>query len=114
MSIMSQWTYMGPEWKTEDIFRIREILRENHIPFKMPFSDVFFANTFKMPAADRRWGILVREKDLGRAAALLIRDGLACAALWPDTVITQEAAGGKITSGFLSPVPALRPVKGKG
>ena len=101
MSIMSQWTYMGPEWKTEDIFRIREILRENHIPFKMP-------------AADRRWGILVREKDLGKAAALLIRDGLACAALWPDTVITQEAAGKKTTAGFLSPVPTLRPVKGKG
>ena len=111
---MKYWTSIGPEWKTEDIFRIREILKGEHIPFRMPYSDVFFTNYFYNLAKDRRWGILVREKDLGKAAALLIRDGLACAALWPDTVITQEAAGRKAATGFLSPVPVLRPAKGKG
>ena len=39
MMIISRWTDIGPEWKTEDIFRIREIFLENHIPFRMPFSD---------------------------------------------------------------------------
>ena len=60
---MKRWTSLGPEWKTADIFRIREILRDEHIPFKMPFYDVFFANTFNMPSEEKRWGILVREKD---------------------------------------------------
>ena len=76
--ILSRWQNIGPEWKTEDIFRIREILKEEHIPFRMPFSDIFFANLFHTPAKDKRWGILVREKDLTKAAALLAREGLAC------------------------------------
>ncbi len=76
--IVSRWTDMGPEWKTEDIFRIRELFRENHISFRMPFSDLFFTSAFHMPEKDKRWGIRVREKDRSKAAALLIRENLAC------------------------------------
>ena len=79
--ILSRWRNIGPEWKTEDIFRIREILKEEHIPFRMHFSDVFFVNLFHTPAEDKRWGILVREKDLAKAAALLVREDLACGSL---------------------------------
>ncbi len=74
--IISRWTDMGPEWKTEDIFRIRELFRENHISFRMPFSDLFFTSVFHMPEKDKRWGIRVREKDRSKAAALLIREVL--------------------------------------
>ena len=78
MMIVSRWTDMGPEWKTEDIFRIRELFRENHISFRMPFSDLFFTSVFHMPEKDKRWGIRVRGKDRSKAAALLIRENLAC------------------------------------
>ena len=74
---MNQWKQIGPEWRTAEIFQIREMFREEKIPFKMPFSDVFFANYFHMPAKDKRWGILVRQKDWERAVCLLEREGLA-------------------------------------
>ncbi len=113
MSLMNHWTAMGPEWKTEDVFRIREILRENHIPFRMPFSDVFFANIFCPPDRDKRWGILVREKDLAKTAALLVRDGLAGKDLrvsFPGEPARAESR--ERTAGFFRPVPA--PAKEKG
>ena len=74
--IISRWTDIGPEWKTEDIFRIREIFRENHIPFRMPFSDLFFTSVFHMPEKNKRWSIRIREKDCPKAAALLVRENL--------------------------------------
>ena len=104
---MKRWTSIGPEWKTEDIYRVRQILRDEHIPFKMPFYDVFFANTFNMPSEDRRWGILVREKDLEKVITLLIREGLACRALWKD--FAGEPCRDKSPErapGILSPVPS--------
>ena len=104
---MKRWTSLGPEWKTEDIYRIRQILRDEHIPFKMPFYDVFFANTFNMPSEDRRWGILVREKDLEKVITLLIREELACRELWEDSPeVSCRAAGTKQAPGILSPVPS--------
>ena len=39
--MMHNWKSIGPEWKTEDVFQVREILKGEHIRFKMPFSDVF-------------------------------------------------------------------------
>lgn len=107
---MNHWKFVGPEWKTEDVFRVREILKCEHIPHKMPFSDVFFTSVFHAPAKDKRWGILVREKDLERVMALLVREGLcagemlparrACPeagpekvlnAMWPEKVLTGQA-----------------------
>lgn len=83
MMIIGRWENMGPEWKTEDIFRIRELLKENRIPFRMPASDLFCASVFHMPDKDKRWSILVRDKDRLEAAALLIREGLADKSLLP-------------------------------
>ena len=76
--IVSRWTDIGPEWKTEDIFRIREIFRENHIPFRMPFSDLFFTSVFHMPEKDKRWSIRIRKKDRPQAVILLVREGVVC------------------------------------
>jgi hypothetical protein len=81
MMIISRWTDIGPEWKTEDIFRIREIFRENRIPFRMPFSDLFFTSVFHMPEKNKRWSIRIREKDRSKAIALLVRENLACSDL---------------------------------
>lgn len=84
--MMNHWQNLGPEWKTETAFQVREILKSEHIPFRMPFSDVFFASFFHLPAEDKRWGILVRRKDWERAVKLLARDGLAN----PDALMKQE------------------------
>ena len=103
--IMKHWTPIGPEWKTEDIFRIRQILKDEHIPFKMPFYDVFFVNNFSMPAKERRWGILVRSKDLERVINLLVREELACRALWEDPAEgVRRKENPERTPGTLSPV----------
>ena len=73
---MCHWKNIGPEWKTEEVFRVREILKGEHIPFKMPFSDIFFVNEFHRPAEDKRWTVMVREKDWERVARRLIREDL--------------------------------------
>ena len=105
---MSHWKQVGPEWKTEDVFRVREILKCEHIPHKMPFSDVFFTSIFHTPAEDKQWGVLVRDKDLERVVDLLVREGLcdaemlpahracpepepALAPAWPERVLTGPA-----------------------
>ena len=104
---MKHWTSVGPEWKTADIIRIREILRDEHIPFKMPFYDVFFVNIFHMPSEEKRFGILVRKKDLEKVIVLLIREGLACRTLWEDSPeFPCPAAGPEPAPCFLSPVPS--------
>ena len=106
--IMNKWTSIGPEWKTEDVFRIIGILKDEHIPFRMPFEDVFFANIFRMPAADRKWGVLVREKDWEKAVAVLVREGLAGSNLCRDTAAAScRAEAADLRAGFASPVPSL-------
>ena len=108
---MNRWKQVGPEWRTEEVFRVRELLKCEHVPFKMPFSDVFFTSLFHTPAEDKKWGVLVREKDWKKAVALLEQEGL-CAggnllpahgslpearhkplsdAVWPERVLTGSA-----------------------
>ncbi len=43
---MNRWEYIGPVWNTETVYRILEIFRDEKIPYKMPFSDVFFTSYF--------------------------------------------------------------------
>jgi len=74
--MMHCWKYIGPEWKTEDVFQVREILKGEHIPFKMPLSDIFFVNMFHLPSNDKRWGVMVRKKDWEKVVRLLIREDL--------------------------------------
>ena len=73
---MCHWKNIGPEWKTEDVFQVREILRGEQIPFKMPFSDIFFVNEFHRPSEDKRWTVMVREKDWEKVVRMLIREDL--------------------------------------
>lgn len=42
----------------------------------MPFSDIFFVNEFHRPAEDKRWTVMVREKDWEKAVRMLIRENL--------------------------------------
>ena len=73
---MKHWEYIGPVWNTETVFRIFEIFRDEKIPYKMPFSDVFFTSYFHPVAKERHWGIMVRRKDWGKAVDVLAREGL--------------------------------------
>ena len=103
---MNHWRQIGPEWKTETVFRIREILKEEHIPFRMPFSDIFFVNVFQKPAEDKRWGILVREKDRERAAALLVREDIISCEMIPAVNHEDCGAGAGRTENSLSVLPS--------
>ena len=73
---MNRWEYIGPVWNTETVYRILEIFRGEKIPYKMPFSDVFFTSYFHPVSKERRWGIMVRRKDWGKAVDVLAREGL--------------------------------------
>ncbi len=100
------WVPVGPEWKTGDTFRIREILKDEGIPFRMPFSDVFFTSIFHMPAEDRKWSILVREKDRAKVMDLLAREGLVRGEL-ARTADTSESPAEQNSQGSLFFLPAL-------
>ena len=103
---MKRWTSIGPEWKTEDTFRIREILKAERIPFRMPSADTFFAYTFSLPDKEKRWAVLVREKDLEKATGLLIREELLCRSNQEASAAAScPADSPDPLPGFLSPVP---------
>lgn len=90
---MNHWRQIGPEWETETVFQIREILKGEHIPFRMPFSDIFFVHVFHALAEDKRWGILVREKDREKVADLLVQEGLISCEMLP--AVSHEDGGVK-------------------
>ena len=103
---MNYWKQIGPEWRTESVFQIREILRGEHIPFRMPFSDVFFANLFHRPDEDKRWGILVREKDWERVVALLAREELVSREMLAAMVHEHCAAEARRAGSVVSALPS--------
>ena len=104
---MKRWTSIGPEWKTEDTFRIREILKSEHIPFRMPFADTFFTYTFSLPDKEKRWAVLVREKDLEKVTGLLLREELLCRNNLKASAVAPCPAGSPDpVPGVLSPVPS--------
>ena len=72
---MSRWIDIGPIWNTETTYRVREFLKENRIPFRMPFDEMFFQSMYHLPHGDRIWGIKVRRKDLDFVLALLEKEG---------------------------------------
>ena len=72
---MSKWIDTGYKWKTETTYRVREFLKENRIPFRMPFDEMFFQSMYHLPHEDRIWGIKVRKKDLACILALLEKEG---------------------------------------
>ncbi len=73
---MSRWIDIGYKWKTEAAYTVREFLKEEGIPFRMPFDDMFFQNMYHLPHRTRIWGIKVRKKDLARVLVLLEKEGL--------------------------------------
>ena len=72
---MSRWIDIGPIWNTETTYRVREFLKENRIPFRMPFDEMFFQSMYHLPHRDHIWGIRVRKKDLVFVLALLEKEG---------------------------------------
>ena len=73
---MNRWEYIGPVWDTETVYRVLEILRGENIPYKMPFSDVFFTSYFHPVSKDRHWGIMVRRKDWEKTVKVLEKEDL--------------------------------------
>ena len=71
---MSGWIDIGPIWNTETNYRVREFLKENRIPFRMPSDEMFFQSMYHLPHRDRIWGIKVRRKDLALVLALLEKE----------------------------------------
>ena len=74
--LLSDWVPIGPEWRTETVFQVLELLKGERIRFKMPFSDMFFTSVFHLPNKDKRWSILVRRHDWERVVTLLAQEGL--------------------------------------
>lgn len=74
------WKDLGLAWRSEDIYRVLEVLKEKRIPARMPSDDMFLYSPYFPPHPDRRWQILIRRKDWRRAVDLLAREGLASAA----------------------------------
>ena len=54
--------------------KIRELLKENGIPMRMPSDEMFFQSMYHLPHRDRLWGIKVRKKDLARIRAMLAKE----------------------------------------
>jgi hypothetical protein len=72
---MSKWIEIGYKWKTETACRVREFLKENRIPFRMPFDEMFFQSMYHLPHRDHIWGIRVGRKNLAFVLALLEKEG---------------------------------------
>ena len=72
---MSRWINIGYKWKTETTYRVREFLKENGIPFRMPSDEMFFQSMYHLPHRDWRWGIKAKRKDLAFVLALLEKEG---------------------------------------
>ncbi len=68
---MSKWIEIGYKWKTETACRVREFLKENRIPFRMPFDEMFFQSMYHLPHRDHIWGDQGQEEESG------LRTGLA-------------------------------------
>ena len=73
---MLGWKQLGPKWPTIEVFRVRELLREHHIPNRMPSDDMFSYNRYRPSHPGLRWEIRVRHRDWSRATALLDGEGL--------------------------------------
>ena len=73
---MLGWKQLGPKWLTNEVYRVLELLEEQHIPSRMPSDNMLFCNLFCPPHPGRRWEIRVRRRDCNRAIALLDREGL--------------------------------------
>ena len=72
---MSRWIDIGPKWTTETMYNVREFLKENRIPVRMPCDEIFFRSMYHLPHGNWVWGIEVRRKDLACALERLEKEG---------------------------------------
>ena len=103
---MNRWEYIGPVWNTETVYRILEIFRDEKIPYKMPFSDVFFTSYFHPVSKERRWGIMVRRKDWRKAVDVLAREGLVRREMLQGVEPEAPAAGCERGSAVFTVAPS--------
>lgn len=73
---MFGWKQLGPRWLANDVFRVLELLKEQHIPSRVLSDNLFFCSLFCPPHPAYRWEIQVRRRDWNRAIDLLDRAGL--------------------------------------
>ena len=73
---MCRWTDIGFKWNTDTTYRVREFLKENRIPIRMPADDMFFQSMYHLPHKNWKWGLKVRKKDLARVLSLLEKESL--------------------------------------
>ena len=106
---MSKWELIGNSWSVEDTVRIREILKEEHIPCRIPFNSALLANPYRLPAADHRFGIRVRRKDLEKAVAVLVRESF----LHPAGLSEEKAGSGLLAGDERRKIPYGCPVSQK-
>lgn len=100
---MFEWKNLGVKWRSEQAYQVLEILKQNHIRYRMPADDMFFNSPFHLPHPDRRWAIQVRQRDVKRASALLAREGLIPDAAGDDHG-TEETSGWRCPDGMTKPV----------
>ena len=72
---MSKWIDIGYKWNTETTYRVREFLKGERIPIRMPSDDMFFQGEYHLPDKAWKWGLKVRKKDLGRVLTFLEKEG---------------------------------------
>lgn len=89
--MFKSWQSIGPSWVSEKAYRALEVLKENHIPARMPSDDMFFFSPYHLPHPHLRWEIQVRRRDRARAAALLAREGLIDSPLHDAGIDAPEA-----------------------
>ena len=73
---MRRWMDIGPKWNTETTYRVRELLKEKMIPFRMPFDEMYFQSMYHLPHRDRIWGLKVQKQDMDCVLSLLEKEGL--------------------------------------
>ena len=75
---MSRWIDIGPIWNTETTYRVRELLKEKRIPFRMPYDEMFFQSMYHLPHRDWTGGFKVKKQDADCVLSLLEKEGLLC------------------------------------
>ncbi len=104
---MSIWIDIGYKWKTEAVYRVREILKEYRIPFRMPFDEMFFKSMYCLPHRDWTWGIKVRRKDLARVLAILAKEELMHNPVQPTREMPKRKPVG-FSRQRIRPFPAIQ------
>ncbi len=103
---MSRWIDPGYKWNTGTTYTVRELLKENRIPFRMPSDEMFFQSMYHLPHRDRIWGIRIKRKDSARVLSLLEQEGLLLSPAPPRE--RQEKTGNVMNSTAVALIRRLK------